>query len=231
MATDDGRREIIYVSPKQSALLIYGYTRINFTVIVCPEDIIQLCLKWYLINKDWWDLDKTSPNIKVTDDIAEMKKPFSLFTFSTVVGSIIISKTTAVMEWKLKLISKGGMFSRFCTVIGIVPCNSKFVDNTKRLLNTGYGMNLWNGSINDERMDLWDRKTIEMNPQEMDVITIKYISINSDTESDSIYGELYFGINDMELVKIIDSIPINNDEKYRFAVSLQNEREIVQLLQ
>ena len=82
------------------------------------------------------------------------------------------------------------------------------------------------GSSNGGNMHCHGQTLNDLEVENGAVITIKYLKKNNDT-----VGELYFGLNDQELKKVIDSISFDNDQKYKFAVSMQMEKESVKLLQ
>ena len=72
--------------------------------------------------------------------------------------------------------------------------------------------------------------TIQIDIKTGDVATIRFESVVNQND-DTRHGQLYFAINCQEFIKIVDFIPLNDYQTYRFAVSMQIGGEKVQLLQ
>ena len=223
-----------FLSPERSKLLVYGYMRTNFDLETrnCPDDIMQLCHEWYWIEKDFWDLNRCDKKCEVIGDVATYTNKKSFFDHGTVLGTQLISKATDIKEWKIKGISHGS-WSKFTFVIGILPSDYDVAENgdDNPFLSCGYGIDVWNGDISLRDADFkgLDHGLYELN--KMDIITLKYVSIMSDGDNKQLHGELYFGINDNELIKIHDNIKIDDNQTYILAVSLFASEERIELLQ
>ena len=111
MATVDEKSLRILTSSEQRKLVVYEYIRKKLSE-KCPNDIRELCLKWYSPKRDNWDLSTKSSNIQVNEDIAEMKNTINLFSYSTIAGCDIVSKDTEFREWGIKCISYSKYYKR-----------------------------------------------------------------------------------------------------------------------
>ena len=216
--------QCIYLSELRASLLVSGYIRVNALNNI-PNDIIDLCFKWFRDEIDHWntsEINSTSITINTENNIATGRR-------STCVGSIIISKDTDCKIWKLKLIKKSSSFC-FFFVIGIVSIEKKHTDFAIELFSFGYGLDVSNGKFKSYEPKPPIRVALYRNqyPKEGDIITMKYQTIRDETEC---RGELYYAYSDERLKKACDDIPIDNGEKYRFGLSFYSNEESVQLLQ
>ena len=211
-------------------LLVAGYIRCN-SLNNIPIDIINLCLKWYYEPKDYWNRDEMDESVSV-----DTKQQTATGKYSTIVGSIIISKNTDIKVWKVKCLKLDKLQQSSFLTIGIIPTNQNHLDAQEafnsELYNFGYGLDLYNGraicrlSQPQISNDLYPR----MYAKQGDVITVEYKTIIVDDNNENCYGQLNIRFNEKKMKKAFDDIPIKDGEKYRFGVSFYVE-ETVQLLQ
>ena len=147
---------------------------------------------------------------------------------ATCVGSIVISKMTDIMEWKVKCLKKRPTSRSFYGEIGILPADYDVVDEEfDGICDFGYGLFIANGNTAHCSKQIGHHDELA-NVQENDILTVKYVSVLEEDVEDR--GELYFGVNDKPLIKVFDNVRISNDEKYRFGVSLYCIGETVQIV-
>lgn len=217
----EGSQSFTILSPKKSALLVHGYMKTAFDTLRCPQDIIELCLKWYFIQKDKWNLNYIPEGIEIDGDTVTLADKKEVFSFKKIVGSVLISKAIDIMEWRLKCVIG------HCLVIGLLPNKDEDIKNETTMFQ-GYGFDAWNGGIYSPTAD---DQNHNLTVTERDIINMKYVTILSDDTNKKAHGELYFSINDQKLEKVLDNIAIDNDETYLFGVSMFYKGEIIQLLQ
>ena len=118
--------------------VVYGYFRNNnFSDINIPIDIINLCIKFYYIEKDQFDSDKLGICHTLKGDI--IKHTGEHATWSTTVLKHVVSN--GEHSWKFKILKAGAI------MIGI--CNMKNCDSVKDKFFTdnggGYGFMINSG--------------------------------------------------------------------------------------
>ena len=191
----------IFLGTKRSALLVNGFIRHCFESDRdnIPVDIIELCLKWYFVERDYWDLNRVPETVTIDGDVAGITKRAQTYFYYTVVGSIIISKSTSIKEWKLKGLKVRRNLPRFYFVVGIIPTDA---DTTyEAVYRNGYGLDVYDGEI---KVFGENTKRISINHvKQDDVLTIKFINNANKTNVDTCHGELYYGLNDMEFIKSV----------------------------
>ena len=207
-------------------LLVSGYIREN-TIVNIANEIILLIFKWYKIQKDYWNLIEKGEAISIDDNQIATGK------YSTCVGSIIISKSTPVQTWKLKLlkfIGLAGIVKGSYLAVGIISTvedHKGFDDELYE--HNGYGLDFFSGiGYHNSKAVAKTRLFPKSSTIEGDIITIKYERISAKDDGEC-HGALYFGYNDEDLRRIFDNIPTNDGQEYRFGLSFQAE-ESVQLL-
>ena len=215
------------LSNERAELLVYGYVKDQLGADnKLPTDVIQLCLKWYLEERDYWDLTKVHANISIDNDTAQLinRTSCKFGEYFTIVGSLIITKLTNTKEWKLKYLQ---MYGTRSIMIGIVPCDHDVISETEPLFNFGYGFDFYDGETKEFGNYSKDYP-LPYEWKKSNKIVMQYVSISKDNNC---HGELYIGFNDQELVKIFDYVKMDDNKRYRFAVSFYFADEEVQLLQ
>ena len=196
--------------------------RMNFDTERCPDDIIELCLGWYLIRKDEWNPDYITDGVELNGDCVELKEKDGLFDYKTVAGSLLISSSVEIKEWKLKCLARR---ERFYFQIGLLPNKDEIITSVDGFDDYGYCWDILGGGIkcNGEK-----NGKMKIDVRANDIISMKYVAVSCDN---TIHGELYFAINDADFKKAVINIPIDKEEIYVFAVSFIFCGETVQLLQ
>ena len=176
--------------------------------------------------------------------------------YLTIIGTVTISNITDMKEWKLQCIKLKQDTDSSGLVVGIVPSDSDpFRENgcdpkplcdiykyegvygvdlngtghgyygVDHHLVPGYGKSI--GDTFDRNNKRHTNVNIWGQIKEGDVITILYVR----TFGDEHYGKLYFEVNDGEFEEVIKWIPFDEDETYKFAISIPFEGESWELLQ
>ena len=79
-------------------LLVSGYIRNNCTMDI-PKDIILLCLKWYKIERDYWNTDEYDKERVTINEAGTVATGCNSMIF----GSMIISRWIQSKVWRLKV--------------------------------------------------------------------------------------------------------------------------------
>ena len=214
----------IHFSLEIAELLVYGFLRSCLNALNAPEDIINLCLKWYFVERDCWDLKRVPKEIEIKGDIATQVHETSLVEYSNVVGTTLISNATDKKEWKLKCTtaeSTGG--SGFYFVIGIVPddWNNSVITDPLFEDGMGYGVDVFNGNGRN-----YKNLTAEIDPKVGDILTLTFMQ-----SKEKSHGELYVGLNDEELIQLHNDVAISDGQLYKLCISFYANGEGLQLLQ
>ena len=212
---------LITLSFKDSQLLIFGWIREHSkdSCNAFPNGIKALCIKWYFIQRDEWNLTQIPEGVKIDKETATLvhKDNYTYTQYITVVGSKQVSASTHINEWKWKL--HGG----YHFIIGIIPNSTNAVNNKAPLWDYGYGFDTFDGSTKKYGKNQDTFKSLG-NFINGEVVVLRFIM-------KSRYGEIHCGRNEGRFIKIFESIEVKNNEIYKFAVSFYQIGGSVQLLQ
>ena len=133
-------------------LIVSGYIRMRRANDI-PMELISFILSWYKVHGDYWNSKevKNSISIDANNEIASGRD-------ATCVGSIIISRSTTLQVWKLKLVKFEMIeFNHSCTSgieIGLVPTiddHTEFIEELSEY--NGYALDLFSGQFYSGAMD------------------------------------------------------------------------------
>ena len=196
---ESGKRsmsDVVYLSEQNSELLVYGYIHQGFNDnFKFPTDIIDLCLKWYYIKVDKWDLECSNTDkldIDASSGVIILRDAIS--DYKTAIGSIIISKNMQEHIWRMKYIYSTIPICFFS--LGLVPANVNAKESYWSVYQLGYGLHAYDGNVkqisslsaSEEKFDIVDK--IFQNIVPGDVIIMKYMTIDGNDNGD-IHGEIW----------------------------------------
>ena len=198
--------EVAQLEYKQQ-ILVYGFMRTIEQINYIPDDLIRLCLSFYLILFDEWDNNRTISEYfkinreqnSVTSIASSIKQAF---------GGTIVEKGQ-FQDWKIKVKNDSHTRAGLIVVFGITDID--FVSADKAFSRGGFGYYSFSGQIftNKGPKDYgksWDSH---------DVITMILDMTNNK------FGILSFKINDKDQGIVSKDIDIN--KKYCMAIAMHND--------
>ena len=209
---------------EERRLLIAGYANSNCKKHV-PENVVELVLKWYGNDIDYWDTNRINSGKIFFDEKMNCIQRLSVgWGCATAVGAGLISKDTKYKIWRLKCMTvktkkvHSADSPSFAFVVGLIPSNYYVKNSINELYYVGYGLDLSNNELKSRELCA-SGQHLDIQLQTNDVINILY-------QDNGANGELFYSKNDGKWMKGFTKIPIENNEKYRFAVSLRDGRKI-----
>ena len=202
-------------------LLVAGYIRSNY-IMDMPHDIILLCLKWYKIEKDYWNKEEINKENVVIDEPGNIAKGKY---YAAIVGSMIISRSIISKIWKLKFLdSKYKSFS----IIGLISVHQNHIEDAEMK----YGIDLYYGQARytADGQEMPDPIFQEKDFDSGDILTIRYETVFL-CDNGECHGKLFMTKNDGEMNSAFNNIPIQDGEEYRLCVNFGMFEETVELLQ
>eukprot|EP01084_Bolivina_argentea_P218613 370943_1 len=194
----------VLLNNKKCELLIEGYLRMYSKSKWTSNDIVCLCLEWYVVTRDYWDINNF--NVKTCHIDSELNtvspkynglRSNSHLSYEAF-GSINISKATTEKTWRLKCLSNQfRQFMQKANWCGVFVGIASYIDSEQKLKHP------YTTSIPYE---------LETN----DILIMKYSTVFD--YNNECHGELSIGISNDQYFKIFDDIPINGKQVYKLVV-------------
>ena len=195
--------EVAQVEYKQQ-ILVYGFMRMSEQINYIPDELIRLCLLFYLILCDEWDTNTTK-----SEDFKINRKQNSVTSIAGSIqqafGGIIVEKGQ-YQDWKIKANRVSGLQSHLFVLFGITDID--FVPAKKIFSYNGIGYYSYSGKIYTNKAPQDYGKSWNNN----DVITMILDMTNNK------FGKLSFKINDEDQGIVSEDIDIN--KKYCMAIAM-----------
>ena len=198
-------------------LCVYGFIRVFSSSCDIPDVLKQICLSFYLIVSDLWNVELSNNKFEIDNEQLTLKlnKESGTHGWPNAFGSLIITKGEYQI-WKLKITNDRE--SRRTVMFGVINVDSNLIhSNDFCSREDGYGYYAWNG----DKFDQGERDLYGVGWNEDDIITM---TLDMTGEVNKKYGVVSYKVNDDDQGIAFKKLDIN--KRYCMAVSMFDKDDL-----